>query len=213
MAQEYNNGVHEMKLLTYVINLVSRPDRLAGFRHEAEKAGIDFKVLEAERPTTVPDDWKHGMGMWGCNTSHAILWAKLIASDADYMMVFEDDAVLSNAKHLADIESILTDYKPDILYLGGNYTAFGARKGVPDTDLPYLFHGGNTLTTHAYVISREAAEWAYKFTPWRTEAIDVAMFTLQNRGNSLCISPSIFTQRPGYSDIWQRETNYNHCVK
>jgi GR25 family glycosyltransferase involved in LPS biosynthesis len=41
----------------YVINMASRPDRLAGFRHEAERAGIEYEVFEAITPehVAIPD--------------------------------------------------------------------------------------------------------------------------------------------------------------
>lgn len=203
---------------SYVINMLSRPDRMKEFRSWNEQA-MRFNAVV---PDQVPDGYNLPVGMLGCTMSHSALWNK-IAEDRDgYYMIFEDDAVPARsdwqqitARIFSDTFLMFPDF--DILYLGGNHTHHGAQPGeIVLSSEKYSLHKCNrTYTTHAYIISSGGARkmtgrYAHLLD---SEAVDVAMCTLQQEGSSFYAAPSVFAQRASFSDIWQCNVDYSNCIK
>jgi len=197
---------------TYVINMISRPERLANFRAEAERAGLgEFTVVKAVTPRDVriPKEFKLTPGSYCNGLSHKSIWQALVSGTDDYAVIFEDDAVWSGIN--LDDSCMIEFDRIDMLFLGGNHSAYGAIEGEHVSG--NLYRCGHTLTGHAYIIHRDTAFWLLQEHNFNLTAIDAGWKFIHDRGHSYYISPSIWTQRPGYSDIWNRDVNYDHCIK
>ena len=194
----------------YVINMKTRPDRLAGFRREAERAGIEYEVFEAITPDDVPipSTFILPAGSYCNGLSHKAIWQKLLDSDDEAVLIFEDDAVWTGQDFT--LPDIIHDTKVDMLFLGGNHTEFGA---IPGTHVEgNLYRCGHTLTGHAYIIFREAAKFLIDNHDFTHTAIDAGWRALHDQGHSYYLWPSVWVQRPGYSDIWRRNVDYRNCI-
>jgi hypothetical protein len=188
----------------------TRPDRLAGFRREAERAGIEYEVFEAITPDDVPipSTFILPAGSYCNGLSHKAIWQKLLDSDDEAVLIFEDDAVWTGQDFT--LPDIIHDTKVDMLFLGGNHTEFGA---IPGTHVEgNLYRCGHTLTGHAYIIFREAAKFLIDNHDFTHTAIDAGWRALHDQGHSYYLWPSVWVQRPGYSDIWRRNVDYRNCI-
>lgn len=197
---------------TYVINMRTRPDRLAAFRIEAERAGItEYTVFDAITPhhVKVPKSFILTAGSYCNGLSHRALWQELVAGTDEYAMIFEDDAVWTG-RELNDAD-ILGIHRIDMLFLGGNHTEFGA---IPGTHFEGdIFRCAHTLTGHAYMIHRDTAQLLLSTHDFEKTAIDAGWKMIHDLGHSYYVSPSIWVQRPGYSDIWRRDVDYSNCIR
>lgn len=101
----------DFKIVTYVINMDSAPDRMAHVKAELDRLGIPFirqaGVVGADLQQPHPDfsawsyKYLHGR-LWaprelGCYLSHVQCLKKFIESDADYALILEDDITLNDA--------------------------------------------------------------------------------------------------------------------
>lgn len=101
----------DFKILTYVINMDSAPDRMAHMKAELDRLDIPFirqvGVVGAklEQPHADFSVWSykylHGRS-WaprelGCYLSHVECLKKFIESDAEYALILEDDVTLNDA--------------------------------------------------------------------------------------------------------------------
>ena len=104
----------------YVINLRSRPDRLAGFQHRMAPfrsqirinffPAVDCKDLDLEdiKPRVNPWNFEHLnedrlRGVLGCALSHLSVWKIIAASEAPLAFVFEDDVAIRDPTEIAAI--------------------------------------------------------------------------------------------------------------
>jgi hypothetical protein len=95
-----------------VINLRSRPERLASFRAEMEKLGIEGWLRF--------DAIRDPIGILGCSRSHAQCLRTMIERDWEYMMVCEDDARFRVSRPQLDllVEEFLQDSDAEVACLG-----------------------------------------------------------------------------------------------
>jgi len=197
---------------TYVINMHTRPDRLAGFRIEAERAGItDYTVFDAITPRNVkvPKSFILTAGSYCNGLSHKAIWQELVDGSDEYALIFEDDAVWTG-RDLDDAD-IIDIHRIDMLFLGGNHTAYGAIEGTHVKG--NIYRCGHTLTGHAYMIHRDTAQLLLSTHDFTRTAIDAGWKTIHDLGHSYYASPSVWVQRAGYSDIWRRDVDYSHCIR
>jgi GR25 family glycosyltransferase involved in LPS biosynthesis len=194
----------------YVINMATRPDRLAAFRREAAMAGIEYEVFDAITPdqVTIPDTFILPSGSYCNGLSHKAIWQMLLDSDDEAVLIFEDDAVWTGQDF--NLPQSSAALKMDMLFLGGNHTEYGAIKGTSIEG--NLYRCGHTLTGHAYIIWREAAQFLIDNHDFAHTAIDAGWKKLHDKGDSYYIWPSLWVQRPGYSDIWGRNVDYRNCI-
>jgi len=187
----------------HVINLDRRTDRWKSFVSHAKEMGIDYTRVSAYEPT---EEEMEGIqllrGAFGCSMSHLRLWKKLIESAEPYMWILEDDARQVGRWNWVLPESF------DLFYLGCNDRTSGARVGK---NLGKWHKVKRVLTTHAYIISREGAKKAIDLK-LRELALDVALWKVQDLGNSYYLKPSRFIQNPDYSDILNRHIDYTDTI-
>lgn len=167
---------------TYVINLDRRPDRWAEFSKQPElaqfKALKRFSAVDGSKLNVLQDDRvslhtrvniqtksrrSHyeiaTAGAVGASLSHITIWKEFLASDAPYVVVFEDDTVVDKVS-MAYVDTLIPRLPAsgwDMWLLGTHRWAFD---GKPLNSLEPKGWWKVTAFTgaHAYVLSRRGAE-------------------------------------------------------
>jgi Glycosyltransferase family 25 (LPS biosynthesis protein) len=190
----------------WVINLKRRPDRLAQFWKEVEKARWPFQrpqvfsAIEGNK-VGVPKFWQTGGGSYGCMRSHLALLERAIQDDVDSILVLEDDAIFlpDFAERVAAfLEHVPQDWQ--CLMLGGqhvNSTPFPVAPGVVRAGA-----GGGIQRTHCYALrGGEIMKALYRV--WANAAVhcDWVMGPCTAKFNTYAPDPFLVGQSEGSSDI------------
>lgn len=190
-------------MIGYVINLDSRPDRLAEFR----KQQFPFEVVRV--PGIVAS-----CGEDGCTASHLLAITK---QDKFPFVVFEDDCVLSEP--WVFVETIMKQLPStwDALWLGGNVKKQLRRYSEN------LYHCKSTYALHAVIYnSKNMVEYILRkhHTPSGKNLDIFYRFDVQQNFNCFITYPMLATQRPGISNInggfvnyEELKVNYNRNVR
>lgn len=171
------NSAGVPKLLVQVINLASRPDRLAVMRSQLKNAGLDFQ-------TQVAVDGKRAeleseflsKGEIGAFKSHINAMRRQKEAGVAYSLILEDDAALTsvvNEKFLSEMMELMDRNKLDILQIGfiEHLYSFSLRSGVLESLINLLNERGRKDLSgiryvlgefrsgaHAYIVSARLAE-------------------------------------------------------
>lgn len=181
------------------INLNHRADRRREFNLEAKTMGITVHRLEATQ---------NARGFMGCTASHIrALQHCLVRLQQGFALVFEDDFGFRGRtpnwrQHIVDF----WDEHPDanVLMLSSNpYKMFPTEGRFAKVDW--------ALTTSGYMVRRRYIptllanfqQALHKQTP-----LDVHWQHIQKDGTWYACQPALGIQRPSYSDIEQRHTDY-----
>ena len=90
------NAPRVPSLLIQVINLASRPDRLARMESQLKSAGLDFETQVAVDGKKAGFDSKFlSMGEIGAFKSHVNAMRRQNETGAEYSLILEDDAALN----------------------------------------------------------------------------------------------------------------------
>jgi GR25 family glycosyltransferase involved in LPS biosynthesis len=95
----------------------------------------------------------------------------------------------------------------DMLYLSGNHLR------APTVINKNLSRVNGTLTTHAYALSSDVYD--VLLDGMMESGIEVDNYyweKVQTRGKSYAVHPTIIKQSQGFSDVLNREINYDHCI-
>jgi GR25 family glycosyltransferase involved in LPS biosynthesis len=198
----------------FYINLEKRTDRRAEIENELVN---NFKYTSAERFVGIP----YKPGAYGCTMSHVSLFRKMMLNGWETMMVFEDDAKLLTSREEIDkhINVFLEDNTLDILCIGNS-----CGDNTPYNEL--MNRCFNTQTTSCYLIKKKFVkiflESAFKdptesmtLSPENSDLhiklnlIDVGWAPLQKTHYFMMPKIRQVLQRPSYSDIEQKFTDYN----
>ena len=194
------------------INLDHRKDRLEHVEKEFEKVGIQAERFNAIKTTS---------GAVGCTLSH--IKCLEIAKERDYEQVFicEDDITFTNPELFkTNIEKFCEneDIMWDVLIIGGN--------NVPPYKQYYDYCARvyNCQTTTGYIVKQEFYDVMIKnFKEGVTKlmrdpnnkrmyAIDIYWKKLQMENFWYMITPPTVTQYENYSDIENKNLNYDHLL-
>lgn len=197
---------------TLFINLDHRKDRLEHVEKELEKMGI-----KGERFNAI----KTASGAIGCTLSH--IKCLEIAKERDYEQVFicEDDITFTNPdlfKQNIEKFCMNEDIMWDVLIIGGN--------NVPPYKQYYDYAARvfNCQTTTGYIVKQEFYNTMIKNfkegvanlmrdpANKRMFAIDIYWKKLQMENFWYMITPPTVTQYENYSDIENRNLNYDHLL-
>lgn len=99
-------------------------------------------------------------GDLGCAASHISLWERLVASNDDAWIIFEDDIVLSNTVNAQALEEVADKNGVQGITLLNHVSIFGYRAGrifLPLMGGEARFPIWGNMFTGAYAIGREAA--------------------------------------------------------
>ena len=203
----------------YILNLKHRPDR----RIEIEQELSDLQIM-SENIKFIESKYTPRNGAIGCAVSHAYALSKYLYEDnAEYCIVFEDDAVIPDKKYFLDSLTLLqkNPFKWDVVLLAHN-----AAIAVNNTAINNLHRVINAQTTSAYIVNRNFAptliKCFYESAQLQSEnlfrlnnqiskhfyALDMYWKKLQHENDFLAFFPSLTVQRQGYSDIEEQSVNY-----
>jgi glycosyl transferase, family 25 len=208
-----DKSVHRSTLADYIpmvfyINLDHRTDRKEALEKELDELG-----LPNERFSAI----KHSFGAVGCSKSHVAVLK--LAKERKYprVLILEDDFTFTVHRDTLEREigKIRDDGKPyDVFMLAYNVM------NIQDVAEPYWKKIINAQTTSAYIIQEhyydalinvvETAIPQLESTRRTGDyAIDVVMKQLQPNGKWYCPTERLGKQRASYSDIENRDVNYN----
>jgi GR25 family glycosyltransferase involved in LPS biosynthesis len=201
------------------INLESRIDRRVHVTNELNKLAPPngFERFPAVAP-------KSGDGALGCTLSHIKCLELAKERNYPYVFICEDDITFLQPKVLLDKLQDFWDSPPpqgwDVLIIGGN--------NCPPFEVfsEYAIQVHNCQTTTGYIVDksyydtlitnfRESAKNLMRNPENRRQyALDIYWKHLQQLPGSrwFMIIPPTVTQYQNYSNIEERETNYNHLM-
>jgi GR25 family glycosyltransferase involved in LPS biosynthesis len=163
-------------------------------------------------------------GRAGVLLSHRRALRQARAQGWDKVLILEDDVVFSDAapRVLERLAETLRSTPWDVCYLGFTdpKTPFSRVAALDDDHALWSVSGCNTA--HAYLVRASAYDWILARLPdehavwhWlsRHRAIDRWYYrNLSRHCRVLAVSPSVVNQRPGVSDITQRENDGRHVT-
>lgn len=204
--------INEFFDAVYCINMAGRPERRKESAAEFEKHGIQVSFVEAIDGKTLnlpPKNSSDGLplrpGDIGCCLSHAKV--AMLAKEAGFgnYCVFEDDIILKT--DFTDLFSTFIRQVPgdwDLLYLGGSHN--GGKKFVTEN----IVVGEKVFTTHAMGIRNTMYDSLIDVWQRKDEKIDIALDCLKSRFKFYAFDPWLAGQRPSWSDILDKFTDYKH---
>jgi len=195
----------------YYINLKERVDRKNHVEAQLSRLGLKGNRFEAI---------KMANGAIGCSMSHLKCLQLAKEKNYDQVMIIEDDiSFLDPDIFKNNLQSFQEKHNNwDVLLLGGNNippyvevdqtcikvthcqttTGYIVRKHYYDTIIQNIKTGIN------YLLKEPEKHFFY--------AIDKYWINLQKRDKWYLLIPLSVVQKPGYSDIEKRETNYVHML-
>lgn len=219
--------VNEFFHITCLINLQRRrkdyidaggnliKGREAGFLKQLTNHDITALYIDAIDGSTLDlpkmissDGTPISNGDIGCVLSHLKLVKMARQSGIPNYLVLEDDVEFApdfNDRFSEAIGELPADW--DMLYLGGSHM----EEPVPVTQ--HIARISNTFTTHAIGIRHTVYDDLIAVWEKQNEKVDISLSSLHRRYNCYVIRPHIAFQAPGYSDILNKEVDYQHLRK
>lgn len=187
-------------LKTYVINLDRRPDRLNELKLPI--SWERFSATDGQKYTESPVKER---GWRGCYDSHLRLTDKLKNEESNYFLILEDDVEVCD--NFIDVLKEKISKLPEdweLLFLGG-WNVGDKIKYCDGIDL-----ANKVYCTHAFLFKKETIDKLLMKYNSRVYKIDVLLAELLPELNAYICSPTIAWQRPGFSDVVNKETNNVH---
>jgi hypothetical protein len=190
---------------SYVINLRRRPERREQVRQKLAEAAWPFADPEFfdavdGQMVSVPSQWQHGGGAWGCMQSHRQILERALMDRLGTVLVMEDDICF--VKGFADKASAFLQRVPkdwDQIMFGGQFFDDSQRETVAEGVLRVT----QCERTHCYALRGRAIADLYQY--WHSQTTghcDWHMGDWQERGYKV-YAPQAFLagQDAGPSDI------------
>jgi glycosyl transferase family 25 len=197
----------------FYINLENRTDRKEYVEEQLKSIGIN-----AERFNAV----KMENGAVGCSLSHFKCLEIAYKNNWDHILICEDDITFLNPELFkTQLNTFLKNRQKtewDVILLGGNNIP--PYKVIDDTCVQVT----RCQTTTGYIVNGHYIKKLMENVKLGIQnlvrnpsfhqkfAIDKFWFYLQNKDKWFLITPLTVTQKPGYSDIEKKETNYNNLM-
>jgi len=193
----------------YCINLDKRLDRWNEAQEQFNKHNLKVERFPAILGNPENISTKIIPGHVGCVLSHYNIVKKADESGINQILILEDDVVFCEdlqEKFEQFIKQVPEDW--DMLYFGGNHNGEPLEKV---TENVYKIH--KTYTTHAYAIRKPVYKVVLKMFPKLQFEVDVMYSILQNSFNCYVFRPHLAWQQDGYSDILNKNVNYDFLKK
>jgi hypothetical protein len=197
----------------YYINLERRKDRDQKCINELQKNNIIAKrFIAIDGKSIVNPNWNYSLGAFGCLQSHLEIIKEAKNNKYNSILILEDDVVFND-----NMENDFKKYYDqldgewDILYLSGNYNKHIQNSFEKITD--NIIKCNLTYTTHCYAIKNTVYDIIIDALYKATAPIDIEYTKIQKNLNCYAFSPSISSQREGYSDIENKKVNYKKIIK
>lgn len=192
------------------INLDRREDRWKQVIQEFRKNNItNFERFPAIDGNSIPNksDWMTGARI-ACCLSHAAVLQKMLDNNWKRILILEDDASFIERYELRFrkiVPFIPQDF--DILYFCGNDPEVTTRVNS------YIFRLEHCLSTGAYAITSNFAKIMLDKINQLSDAVDLIYKENTPGRNCYIFKPYLITQRPGFSDIENKFTDYSAYLK
>lgn len=194
----------------YVVNLKHRTDRMSQFEEEARKINLSFSrfegingkecgILPGEPPFK---SWsKISLGNMGNVLSQRAIIQEAKENKYDSILILEDD-VMFGSKSKIDIYLDMVPSNWDMIYFGGNHTE------PLDRIDGFISRCKCTLTAHSVGIRSSMYDIILNITKDLNVPIDLSYAQLHKDYNVYCSNKNLTWQSAGYSDIEDREVDY-----
>jgi len=200
------DSIQDIKNIIY-INLDSRPDRKSHVEKELNKIGLEANRLSAVKMMD---------GAFGCSLSHLCALKIAQFNDWEHVLIVEDDILFTNPElFVTQTNKFLTNHKDfDVLLIAGNN--MGQYFNIDESCIKIT----KCQTTTGYLVKKhyynilienfsQGIQGLVREPHNRdTYAIDQFWTYIQTRDKWFLIIPLSVTQRPDYSDIERKPTNY-----
>lgn len=197
----------------FVINLKRRFDRLIFITQELEKHNIEAEVIEAIdgndlelREIISSDGLKCSRGDIACALSHSKVCKLAKKRGYKNYLVLEDDGIFSDnfeIKFSDYINQLPLDWQ--FIYIGGSINCEQVSV-VSDNIVEAI----DVYTTHAMGIKSDVYDELIQLWEMKGEKVDLCVAQLQKKYKTYCFTPFLIGQRPSYSDILNKHTDYKH---
>tara|TARA_B110001450_G_scaffold248438_1_gene264642 strand:+ start:624 stop:2366 length:1743 start_codon:yes stop_codon:yes gene_type:complete len=195
----------------YYINLENRIDRKTLLENELNDLGWEYQRFNAIKTKD---------GRLGCSMSHLKLLKIAKEKNLDYIIVVEDDIQFMRKSWYKERIKNIMDTDFDVFLLAGNLI-----QPIYKTNYDNIVKVSKCFTTTGYIVKKhyydklidnidEGIRLLLKNPggEFNDNAIDCYWMKLQERDKWYIIMPRTITQRPIYSDIEKRYTDYNHLM-
>ena len=203
----------DIKHVVY-INLNNRPDRKIQIESELYSMEISHSAIRRFSAIELQD------GALGCSLSHLKCIQQAKMDNLPHIMVVEDDLKITDInKFNVQFDKLLqTNSDWDVVILAGNNV--GPYKILSDSAVKI----SKCQTTTGYLVKSTYYDTLIENfknginllmsnpTKRILYAIDKFWFSLQSRDNWLIVYPLLATQRPNYSNIERKYTNYDFLM-
>lgn len=162
--------------------------------------------LEVDRFNALPDIGPHQ----SFSKSVRQILIDFYESPADRLLHLEDDCVFLELHHLERaLRQLPHDW--DVVYLGANLICWGSANGNdPKRFSTHLYRVKQAWTTHAIGYNKKVIPFLLENQPGYSEVMfDNWMSTQLEKLNAYVVTPMVAWQRPRWSTIWGRHTDYN----
>lgn len=102
----------------YLINLESRPDRLATATNQLNKLKLDFQRIQAVDGSGLPSNRFLTSNVFACWQSHILTFEAFLRSEAKYALILEDDFVILQPSSFDRNMNKWTSLEFDLLQIG-----------------------------------------------------------------------------------------------
>jgi glycosyl transferase, family 25 len=148
---------------------------------------------------TKPAGWAHSAGAYGCLLSHVEVIREAQRSNAQSVLIFEDDTVLDpefQSKFASFSKEVPDDW--DMLYFGALHK---------DEPAPVSEHVGRITkanSTYAYALKNTVFDAFLELNVRAENVLDINSYVLQERFNCYCFMPNLAWVETEYSDVQNR---------
>ena len=199
----------------YLINLSHRKDRLVEFNKEIEKynlgiyyrfEAINGKFHKKKYQTSLND------GEVGIILTNIEILKDAKKNDYKEILIIEDDC--SFTEEILNIESYFKELPNDwkMLYFGGNHnTHIGVNSPKVINDKVIKLH--HTYSAHFVVLKNDIFDELLFSLSLLNKQLDVIYAEIQKRHIVYSFYPAIAKQRADFSDIQNKQVDYNWLIK
>jgi GR25 family glycosyltransferase involved in LPS biosynthesis len=199
----------------FLINLKKRTDRLENFKKQVEKFDLgEFEIFEAVDGTKLNNVQSKllSRGEIGIIMSNIEIFKKAKEKNYKEIIIIEDDCYFTEEmKNIYDYISLIpSDW--DMIYFGGNHNLHvGEQPPKIVNDKIIKLH--NSYSAHFVIIKSNLFEEIIFLLSSFNKQIDVVYSDLQKKYNVYSTKNAIAKQLTGFSDIQNKEVDYNWLIK
>lgn len=206
--------IHKYFDKTYLINLDKRTDRLELAQEECKKHDIEFERFPAVDGSQIEMNIQNPSPFWNKGALGILYTTLQIIEKAkeeklNSVLILEDDVEFEENTNKIVSENM------DNIPSGWDTIFFGANHQKPTTPISNRIHKlGSAYALHCYAIHHSVFDELINLLQNPSMPLDqyIAKY-IHSKGNSYCFRPPVAYQKPGFSDIVNKNVDYNHILK